>query len=95
MAHFVIAGPRSLLHPILCLIGCFAVASMVIAVADFRSGYSILNNNVNTFSIKTIGNPMSIDCSRLPFLSLSDRVLVVVTAAAVVFRLHLEGMTSW
>ena len=48
--------------------------------------------NVNTFSIKTIGNPMSIagprsaavSVSQLP-LSLLDRVLAIVVAAAVVF----------
>ena len=58
----MIAGPRSLVHPILGLIGSFTVASMAIVVVGLGSGYeySIINNNINTSSIKTIDNPMTI-----------------------------------
>ena len=39
---------------------CCFVIDMAIAVVSLRSGCSIINNNVNAFSIKTIGNPILI-----------------------------------
>ena len=60
MAHFVIAiaGPRSTATPNTVCDCCFTIA-MAIAVVGLHASCSIINNNVNTFSIKTIANTKS------------------------------------
>ena len=57
MAHYdiVVAGPRFIATPSILCVCCFTIA-----VVSLHSSCLIINNNVNTFSIKIIGNPMLI-----------------------------------
>ena len=62
MAHvvIVIAGLHSIVTPTITVRDCYFAITMAIVVIGLHSSCSIIDNNVSTFYIKTIGNPVPI-----------------------------------